>query len=178
MEVVKLHKKEFVPFLSSELIQNAIEAIADQINKDFAGKEVIILGVLDGAFMMVSDLMKRLKVNAELTFVKLKSYHGDRSSGSVNEVLPLTEVIRKKHVIVVEDIIDTGLTLAFLRERIMQFNPSSLSIATLLLKPEVFQDKYPVEYIGIEIANKFVVGYGMDYDGLGRQLPDIYVAKE
>ena len=132
------------------------------------------MGVLNGSFMFVSDLMKKITIDCELSFVKLASYHGTQSSGAVNELIGLNDDITDRHVIVLEDIVDTGSTLEYLLDVLKTHDTASISVATLLLKPDVFKKKYPIQYVGKEIPNKFVVGYGLDYDELGRNLSAIY----
>lgn len=178
MSSVVLHDKEFELMISKTEIKESIKSIAEEINADYEGKELCVVGVLDGAFMVLSSLLKRLSLNVSLELVKLKSYEGEASTGHVKKLLGLTSSLADKHVLVVEDIIDTGHTLEFILDLVQSHEPASVEVATLLIKPEVFQDKLPVRYQGIAIPNKFVVGFGMDYDGQGRQLPDIYAAKE
>lgn len=178
MSSVTLHDKEFDLLIPKKEIKQSIKAMAEQINQDYLGKEVCVVGVLDGAFMVLSSLLKRLNLNISLELVKLKSYEGQSSSGEVKKLLGLTTSLQGKHVLVVEDIVDTGHTLQYIMDLIETHGPASVEIATLLIKPDVFQDKFPVRYQGLAIPNKFVVGFGMDYDGQGRQLPDIYAATD
>lgn len=171
---VVLNDKHFELFIPKKAIKEAVKNMADEINEDFRGKEVVVLGVLDGAFMILSDLLKRLELSVSLELVKLKSYQGQSTTGEVKKLMGLTSSLEGKHIIVVEDIIDSGLTLAYVLELLRQQNPATISVATLLLKTDVFKNKFKVQYTGIFIPDRFVVGYGMDYDGQGRQLPDIY----
>ncbi len=175
---IQLHDKTFVPYIHREEISQAIKKLANRINEDFEGQEVILLGILDGAFMVLSDLVKNLSVNCYIDFVKFKSYVGQQSTGKGKQLLGASLDLKDKNVIIVEDIIDTGHTLTELRAVLAGFQPKSLGVLTLLIKEEVFKNKFPVNYSGISIDNKFVVGYGMDYDGLGRHIPDIYVLKD
>lgn len=170
--------KEFEPFIGASDIDAALARVAASLNHDFAGHEVIMLGVLDGAFMVMSDLVKKLDLKLYVDFIKFKSYHGQQSTGSVRELLGVSQPLGGKHIVVVEDIVDTGNTLSHLLELLASYQPASVSVAALLIKEEIFQGKFPVKYKGISIANRFVVGYGMDYDGLGRELPEIYAIKE
>lgn len=172
--MIHLHTKKFVPYISEKEIDEVITTIANSINRDFEGKQPILMGVLNGSFMFVSDLMKKITIDCELSFVKLASYHGTESSGVVSELIGLNDDLTNRHVIILEDIVDTGKTLEFLLDVLKTHDTASLSVATLLLKPEVFKKKYPVQYVGKNIPNKFVVGYGLDYDGLGRNLKEIY----
>ena len=175
-EKIALHGKSFELFLSEKEIAAAVGGLAEKINRDFHGKEVVILGVLDGAFMLLGDLLKRLDVSLTLELVKLKSYEGVETTGVVKSLIGLSDELKGKHVVVVEDIIDTGITLSYLLGLLEEKKPASVSLTTLLIKKEVFNDKFPVHYYGIAIPNRFVVGYGMDYDGHGRQLSQIYAA--
>lgn len=171
---IQLHNKKFTPFISEKEIDEAVTVVADLINREFEGKKPLLMGVLNGSFMFVADLMKKIEVDCELSFVKLASYHGTASTGQVNELIGLNSDLTNRHVIVIEDIIDTGKTLEYLLDVLKTHDTASLSIATLLLKPDVFKKKFPVQYVGKNIPNKFVVGYGLDFDGLGRNLKEIY----
>ncbi len=174
MDVVKLHDKTFSKFISFEEIQAAIEKITARINVDYKGKKPLFVAVLNGSFMFAADLLKKVNVDCEISFVKLASYHGISSSGNVTELIGFTENVEGRDIIVLEDIVDTGLTLEKVIEIFKHKNCASLKIATLLLKPEAFKKDYAVDYVAIEIPNEFIVGYGLDYDGLGRNLKDIY----
>ena len=176
--MVKLHDKTFTPFLTEHDINKIVNELATKINSDYKGKRPILLGVLNGSFMFISDLMKKLTIDCELSFIKLSSYSGTQSQGVVDEVIGLTESLENKDVIVLEDIIDTGNTVGKLFEILKKEKTNSLSIGTLLLKPDVFKDKFHVDYIGKEIPDAFVVGYGLDYDQLGRNLKEIYQLSE
>lgn len=175
--VVKLHDKTFAPFISEKEIDEIVSNLAIKINRDYKGKKPLLLGVLNGSFMFISDLMKKLEIECELSFIKLSSYSGTQSQGTVDEVIGLTSSLENKDVIVLEDIIDTGNTVGKLFEILKKENTKSLAIGTLLLKPDVFTDRFPVNYIGKEIPDAFVVGYGLDYDQLGRNLKEIYQLK-
>jgi hypoxanthine phosphoribosyltransferase len=148
--------------------------MADEINRDFAGREVVFLGILNGAFLFAADLFKRINLKARISFVKLASYEGTKSSGSVKELIGWNEDIKDKQIIVIEDIVDTGYTLERIVGELSIRNVAGIKIATLLFKPEAYKKKIPVDYIGFEIPNDFVVGYGLDYDGYGRNLPSVY----
>lgn len=174
MNVVQLHDKKFSEFIPFSKIDKAIEACAQKINAEYAGKNPLFVAVLNGSFMFASDLLKKITVACEISFVKLASYHGISSSGSVTELIGFTENVEGRHVIILEDIVDTGLTLEKVMAIFSHKNCSSVKIATLLLKPEAFKKNYKVDYVCIEIPNEFIVGYGLDYDGQGRNLKDIY----
>jgi hypoxanthine phosphoribosyltransferase len=172
--VLRILDKSFQMFLSSDEIQAKIEGMAHQINTDFEGKEIHFIGVLDGAFMFVSDLLKHISVASTVSFIKLKSYDSTESSGVINEVIGLNDDLSEKNIIVLEDIIDTGLTINFLLENIKQKNTASTGVAALLFKPESYIGNYFPKYVGFEIPSHFIVGYGMDYNGYGRNLNSIY----
>jgi hypoxanthine phosphoribosyltransferase len=178
MSHIQLHTKNFRLFLSKQQIAERIAQLSTQLNADFIDKQPLFLGVLNGAFMFCSDLLKEIQVPCELSFVKLSSYKGIESTGIVKELVGLNEDLSNRHVILVEDIVDTGNTLRHLRSDISIFEPASVSVVSLLFKPSAFKgDKHP-EYVGFEIDDRFVVGYGLDFNGLGRNLPDIYQLSE
>lgn len=174
MSVVKVHDKSFDIYLPEEKILRRIAEMAAAINKDYAGKRPFCIAILNGSFMFASDLFKQLTVDAELCFIKLASYKGMKSSGKVVTSIGLDEDLFDKDVIIVEDIVDTGKTLHNFLPRLMHQQPRSLKIATLLHKSEATEYPLTLDYIGFDIPNKFVVGYGLDYDGLGRNLKEIY----
>jgi len=161
-------------FLSSDEIQAKIQAMAQQINSDYKGKEIHFLGVLDGAFMFVSDLLKHIEIPSTISFIKLKSYESTQSSGNVSQIIGIEEDLTKKNIIIIEDIVDTGLTLKTILELITQKNTASTAVASLLFKPDSYNGSYSPKYIGFEIPSHFIVGYGMDYNGYGRNLNSIY----
>lgn len=175
MNKIRLKDKEFQIYIHYEDIYQSIKQIASQINHDFQDKGTpVFLSILNGAFMFTGDLFKELQIDTHLSFVKFASYQGMSSSGDVKELIGLNEDLSGKHVIVLEDIVDSGLTIRMLSAEIQKYNPQSLKIATLLLKPDVYKEPIPLDYVGMEIPNDFIVGYGLDYDGLGRNLKDIY----
>jgi len=171
---IQIHDKKFVPFISEAEIDEIITGLADRLNADFAGKNPLFIGVLNGSFMFVSDLMKKMTIDLELSFVKFESYHGTVSSGAVNELIGLSVELNNRHVIILEDIVDTGNTMENLLGFTRIEEPLSVSIVTLLHKPDVFNKKYKLDYVGKNIPNKFVVGFGLDYNELGRNLKSIY----
>jgi len=175
---VKLHDKTFELFLEKKEIKKVIKRMANSINRDYAGESLVIIGVLDGVFMVLADLLKRLTGKVSLELIKMKFYKGMRSTGQVNKIIGLTSDLKDQKILIIEDIIDTGGTLSALLSELSTHDTASIGIATLLLKPEIFQERFPIQYVGLEIPNRFVVGYGMDYDGEGRQLPDVYALKE
>lgn len=175
---MQIGDKNFELFIRNEEILKAIKDVASRINHDYKGKEVIFIGVLNGVFMFAADLIKEIELDCEITFIKVQSYAGTNSTGKVHELLGLTTDIKGKHVIVLEDIVDTGLTLSKLNSIININQPESFEIASLLYKPEAYKGKTPPKYIGKEIENKFIVGYGLDYQQKGRNLKDIYQLKD
>ena len=175
---IKLHDKTFAPFINGQEIQQAINQVAAQINSSYKSKQPLLLPVLDGAFMFAAALAKQLCVDAQFSFIKYKSYHNTQSTGKVSELLGLDIDIKGQDVLIVEDIIDTGLTLHHLLQQLEKYQPASIKIAALLTKPQAIQVPLQIDFKGIEIPNSFVVGYGMDYNGLGRNLDGLYVLVE
>ncbi len=175
---IQIHDKVFVPYLSKELIKERIQHIAAKINTDYKNLNPLLLGILNGSFIFAADLFRELNIEAEISFIKLASYKGTTSTGQVVTAIGLEQSLHGRHVLLVEDIIDTGKTLHSFLPEIHNTHPASVKIATFLTKPAAL--KYDVEatYSAFEIENKFVVGYGLDYDGLGRNLPDLYILKE
>lgn len=174
MAVIKVHDKSFETYLSDETIQQRVKEIAAAINKEYAGKKPLFVAILNGSFMFAADLFKQLTIEAELCFIKLASYKGMKSSGKVVTSIGLEEDIFGKDVIIVEDIVDTGKTLHRFLPKLVHQQPRSLKIATLLHKAEATEYPLVLDYVGFTIPNKFVVGYGLDYDGLGRNLREIF----
>jgi len=177
MQTVTLHDKTFELFIEEQTIQAAIAAIAVEINRDYIGKRPLFLGILNGSFLFAADLFRLIEGNAEISFLKMASYQGTATTGKISELIGLNEDITNRHVIVIEDIVDTGITLEKIIEDLQQKKPASIAIATLLFKPAAYQKSIPVNYIGLKVANDFLVGYGLDYDGLGRNLKQIYKLK-
>lgn len=178
MALIKVLDKSFETYLPEETIQQRVKELAAKINEDYAGKRPYFVAILNGSFMFASDLFKHLTVDADICFIKLASYKGMQSSGKVLTTIGLDDDLFGKDVIIVEDIVDTGKTLHHFLPRLEHQQPASLSIATLLHKPEATQFPLSLAYVGFEIPNKFVVGYGLDYDGLGRNLKEIYQVHE
>ena len=174
MPVIKVHDKSFETYLSDETIQQKIKELALIINKDYAGKRPLFIAILNGSFMFAADLFKHLTIEAEICFIKLASYKGMKSSGKVVTSIGLEEDLFGKEVIIVEDIVDTGKTLHNFLPKLLHQQPQSLKIVALLNKPEATTYPLKLDYIGFAIPDKFVVGYGLDYDGLGRNLKEIY----
>lgn len=173
-EIVTIKDKQFKIFISQKEIEDSILRIAKQINTELSEKNPIFLVVLNGAFMFAGELMKQVNIPAEITFVRLASYQGVLSTNKVQEILGLNESIESRTVVIVEDIVDSGNTMVALLEELKRFNPREVRIATLLLKPQALKQPLKLDYVALEIPNDFIVGYGLDYDGYGRNLKDIY----
>jgi hypoxanthine phosphoribosyltransferase len=174
MALVKVHDKSFETYLSENTILQRVKELAEAISKDYAGKRPLFIVILNGSFMFAADIFKHLTLEAELCFIKLASYKGMKSSGKVVTSIGLEEDLFGKDVIILEDIVDTGKTLHNFLPKLIHQQPKSLKIATLLHKPEATEHPLTLDYVGFQIPNKFVVGYGLDYDGLGRNLKEIY----
>ncbi len=174
MNEVTILDKKFRELISEQTIKKRIDEIALQINRDFTGSEIIFVGILNGAFMFAADLFRKIDLNARITFVKLASYQGISSSGSIKELIGWNEDLVNKKIIVVEDIVDTGATLERIVNELVIRNVAEIKITTMLLKPSSYTRDIPINYIGFEIPNKFVIGYGLDYNGFGRNLSSIY----
>lgn len=174
MNTVKIKDKEFAVSIESETIQREVARVAKEINNDLADKNPLFLSVLNGAFMFTSDLMKQITIPCEVSFVKLASYQGITSTGTIKEVFGITEDITGRTIVIVEDIVDTGLTMQRLLDTLGTRNPKEIFIASLLLKPDKLQVDLDIHYVAMRIPNDFIVGYGLDYDGFGRNYPDIY----
>ncbi len=175
---VQVHDKIFEPFLSKEQIAATVQQMAKDITRDLHGKNPLFLAVLNGSFIFAADLVRACEMELEVTFVKLASYHGTQSSGKIKELIGLNEDLRGRHILLVEDIIDSGLTMQQLLQTLETYQPASVRVATLLLKPEALECSLDIAYCGFEIPPDFVLGYGLDYDGLGRNLPHLYRLKE
>ena len=178
MAEVKIHDKVFVPFLSEMQIQQRISEMASEINEEYAGKQPLVIGILNGSFVFAADLFRKLTIEAEISFIKLASYKGTSSTGNVITAIGMEENLNGRHVIIVEDIIDTGKTLSAFLPEIHMRQPASLRIATFLTKPSALKYDVKADFTAFAIENKFVVGYGLDYDGLGRNLPELYILKD
>jgi hypoxanthine phosphoribosyltransferase len=173
-EIKKVGDLSFTPYLEYTQILDRIQTLALQINADFEGKTPIFIPILNGAFMFAADLLKEIHIPCEVSFVKVASYHGTESSGEVGEVLGLQTEIENRHIILVEDIVDAGLTMSQVLRSFREKNPASISVAALFVKPDALQVQLPLNYVGFDIPNKFIVGYGLDYNGLGRNSKDVY----
>jgi hypoxanthine phosphoribosyltransferase len=178
MEQIQVHDKVFTPYIGAAAIQGRITELAQQISKDYAGLTPLFISILNGSFIFAADLFRSLPIEAEISFIKLASYKGTSSTGHVVTAIGMEENLTGRHVIIVEDIIDTGKTLHSFLPELLARQPASLKIATFLSKPEALQYDIQPDYVGFEIPNKFVVGYGLDYDGLGRNIPELYILSE
>lgn len=178
MNNIRIKDKEFELYLSREKIESAIKRIAKYIETDMGSKDPLFIVILNGAFMFAADLFKEMRMPCEISFMRLASYQGTKSTNQVKELIGMNEDLKGRHIIILEDIIDTGITLEHLQNTLNKYRPASIRLATLLFKPEAFQKDYPIHYIGIRIHNEFVVGYGLDYDGHGRNFANIFKVVE
>ena len=177
--VIRLHDKTFRVMIPAARIDSAVAAVAERINADYRDKQLpLFIGVLNGSFMFMSDLMKKIEFDCELSFVKLASYCGTCTTGDVRSLIGLNNSIEGRHVIIVEDIVDTGESIEHMVRDLESRKPASISVCTLFFKPASYSKTVPVEYRAMEIGNEFIVGYGLDYDQLGRNLKDVYVVTD
>ena len=175
MATIKILDKYFKLFIPYEKIRSVIERIADEMNENLKDKNPLFLCVLNGSFMFAAEIFKRITLlDAEITFVKLSSYQGTSTTGRIKELIGLNENLAGRTVVILEDIVDTGITMAKTIEQIKSMNPAEVQVATLLLKPDALEEKIHLDYVGLEVPNDFIVGYGLDYEGRGRNLIDIY----
>lgn len=175
---IKLQDRTFRVMISAEQIDKAVAEVASKLNERYAGREPIFVGVLSGSILFMSDLVRKTNFDSEMTFVKVSSYSGTESTGKVKMELGLNVDIKDRDVIIVEDIVETGHSMKHLLDYFADFNPRSVAICTLFFKPEKFLYDYPIEYVALPIGNEFILGYGLDYNQLGRNLKDIYVVEE
>jgi hypoxanthine phosphoribosyltransferase len=174
MQIIRVHDKSFEPYLTYPEIDDRISAIAEQLERDYAGKRPLFIAILNGSFLFAADLFKKLSIDAEICFIKLASYKGTKSSGHVVTAIGLDIDIIGREVVILEDIVDTGKTLSHFIPQLQHQQPASIKICALLHKPEATKFPLTIDYLGFTIPDKFVVGYGLDYDGLGRNIPAIY----
>ncbi len=175
MNNVVINNHSFKIKITSAEIQKAVTALAKTINHDLKGKNPLFLAILNGSFMFASDLMKQLTIDCEISFVKLSSYEGTTSTGKIKQLIGIDENIKGRTVVIIEDIVDTGNTIENVWKQLKELDPIEIKVATLLFKSDAFLKTVPIEYAAIVVPNDFMVGYGMDYNGLGRNLNDIYV---
>ena len=178
MKKVRILDKDFELFIEAATIQERIKRVAAEINNDLKNKDPIFIAVLNGSFMFAGDLMKEVSIPCEITFVRIASYKGMSTTKDLKEVLGLNEDIKGRTVVIVEDIVDTGHTIERLIQQFTALEPKEIKIATLLFKPKALIKDVKPDYVALEIPNDFIVGYGLDYDGFGRNLQDIYKIKE
>ncbi|WP_316636372.1 hypoxanthine phosphoribosyltransferase [uncultured Flavobacterium sp.] len=176
--MIQLHDKQFVPFISAKEIDFALTKIVAQVEDDFGDDTPIFIGVLNGAFMVVADFLKKYKHHCEVSFIKMSSYEGTETTNTVKELIGINQDLSGRSVILIEDIVDTGNTVEELKRMFKQQNVKHFKIATLFFKPEAYKKDIKIDYIGIRIPNKFIVGYGLDYNGLGRNLAEVYKLAE
>ncbi len=174
MKKIQIKDKTFETYLSKGQLERRIQELGTQISADFEGEDLVLLGVLNGSFLFLADLVRAIPLPISCEFIKISSYSGMESTGQVSEAIGIPPSIAGKSVIIVEDIVDTGKSMAYLLDKLAIFQPKRVAIATLLFKKEAFSFNYPLDYVGFEIPNKFVVGFGLDYDGAGRNYPEIY----
>ena len=174
MASIKVHDKEFVPYINPQEIAEQVSRVASEINRDYEGKKPLFIAILNGAFIFAADLLKEITVEAEICFIKLASYKGVKSTGKVITAIGLDADLYQRDVIIVEDIVDTGKTLTQFLPQLQHSHPASLKIASLLHKPDAMVYPIKIDYLGFTIPDKFVLGYGLDYDGLGRNIKEIY----
>ncbi|MFN8208849.1 MAG: hypoxanthine phosphoribosyltransferase [Bacteroidales bacterium] len=175
MKKIRIHDKEFRPFISQAKIKRAVEKLAKALNRDLKGKDVVILAVLNGSFIFAADLMRKLKIPAEISFIKISSYASTGSTGETHELIGINENLANRTVVILEDIIDTGITIEHILSQVKSYHPSDLKIVTMFFKPEACKPGFKPDYAGIEIPSRFIVGYGLDYDRLGRNLDEVYI---
>lgn len=178
MPVIKVHDKTFVPYLPETLIHEKVKELAAELDRDYAGKKPLFIAILNGSFMFTSDLFKELTIEAEICFIKLASYKGTKSTGQVITAIGLDTDINNRHIVILEDIIDTGKTMNEFLPQLRNQQPASLKVAVLLHKPDATVFPVDIDYCCFSIPNKFVLGYGLDYDGLGRNLRELYQLSE
>lgn len=174
MSIIKIHDRNFKPYIKAELIKQRLAEIGKKVSKEYHGRNPLVVAILNGAFIVAADLFREIACEAEITFARISSYAGTQTTEQINELVGFSERIAGRHVIVVEDIIDTGLSMQHILAKVNALKPQSVKVFTLLFKREALKVDLTPDYVGFEIPVKFVLGYGLDYDGLGRNLPDIY----
>lgn len=176
--MIQVHDKKFIPYITEEKLQARIKELAQQISLDLEGKKPLFIAILNGSFMFAADIFKHLSIEAEISFIKLASYKGTKSTGNVITAIGLDEDLYGRTVVILEDIVDTGKTLSQFLPQLEHQQPEKLMVVSLLTKPEAMTHPVHIDYLGFSVPNKFLLGYGLDYDGLGRNLPEIYQLSE
>ncbi|MGE7778185.1 hypoxanthine phosphoribosyltransferase [Chitinophaga sp. NPDC101104] len=176
--MIQVHDKKFVPYITEEKLQARVREMAQQISLDLEGKRPLFIAILNGSFMFAADMFKYLHIEAEISFIKLASYKGTKSTGNVITAIGLDEDLFGRTVVILEDIVDTGKTLSQFLPQLEHQQPERLMVASLLTKPDAVTHPVKIDYLGFSVPNKFLLGYGLDYDGLGRNLPEIYQLAE
>jgi len=174
MPTIKVKDKEFGIFITAREIETIVQKIAEVINLDYEGKNPLFMPILNGSFIFAADLLRKITVPCQVSFVKFASYSGTSTTSKVKELIGINEEVRSRHVIVLEDIVDTGITIDLLLNELKKYEPAEVKIACFCHKPEAFVKSFTIDYTGMSIPNEFIVGYGLDYDGYGRNLGDIY----
>jgi len=177
-DTIQILDKEFIPSITEAEINFNIEKMAQAINQDLADSNPLFLGILNGAFLFAAELFKRFDFPCQISFLKLASYQGSSTSGKVKRLIGLNEDIKDRTVVILEDIVDTGITMENIKKQLRGYEPKEIKIATLLFKPQAFIKDFPIDYIGFYIPDEFIVGFGLDYNGYGRNLKSIYKIKE
>lgn len=178
MSIIKVHDRNFEPFIPASKIEECVSAIAQQITNEYKDKNPLFLAVLNGAFILAADLFRKINFQSEISFAKISSYSGTTTTENIKQLIGFSEAIAGRHIIIIEDIIDTGLSMQHVLKQVHEQKPASVKVLTLLFKPKSLKVAITPDYVGFEIEPKFVLGYGLDYDGLGRNLPDIYAEVE
>jgi hypoxanthine phosphoribosyltransferase len=174
METIQVKDKLFSVFIPASQIESVVTEMAGRVNRDYEGKKPLFLAILNGSFVFAADLMRKITIPCNISFVKFSSYQGTETTSNVKQLIGLNEDIKGRHVVLVEDIVDTGITLDMLLGELQKHEPADVKIACFCHKPDAFRKSYKIDYVGMNIPNEFIVGYGLDYDGYGRNLPDIY----
>ena len=175
--IMKILDLEFKPYIDRSEILLQVRKMAESINRDYEDKDPLFLSILNGSFIFAADLMREINVPSQISFIKLSSYSQVASTGKVKELIGLNDNVFNRNLIIIEDIIDSGLTLQHVRAALEDLGSASVEVATLFLKPESFHNGFDIKYVGFSIPNNFIVGYGMDYEGYGRNLPEVYINK-
>jgi len=174
---ITIHDKTFVPFIDRYQLDEAVSSMVAKIQNDYGNSTPLFIGILNGSILVMADILKKYQGDCEVSFVKLSSYQGTESTEKVKKLIGLQTEIYNRDIIIVEDIVDTGNTIEVIEKLLRPHQPKSVKYATLFMKPEAYHGNIPIDYVGLEIENKFIVGYGLDYDELGRNLPDVYQLK-